>query len=101
MYRQSIYLSVQRSERHPPQAFAPPPRRIEAFKHFFALEAMDLLNSQNVIDFLIRHYMAFRLNLRTELFRRDLADWAKRVRDEGLPPAILRDEASYALRARL
>ena len=100
-YRQSIDLTVKRSERYPPQAFATPRRRTEAFKHSFALEAMNLINSFNVIDFSALQTMAFRRNLRAELFRRDQMDWAKRVRDEGLSRDLLRGEALRGLRPRL
>ena len=100
-YRQSLDLTARHSERRPPQAFAPPRRRTKAFKHSFAQETMDLLNSFNITDFSAQPTMAFKRNLRAELFRRDLVDWAKRVRDEGLSRDLLRGEALRGFRPRL
>ena len=46
-----VNLDLRRSDRHPPQPFEPPPRRTEAYKHSFALRAMDLLNTIHCTSF--------------------------------------------------
>ena len=46
-YRLNVDLELRRSNRRPPQPFEPPPRGTEVFKHSFALDALDLLNSIN------------------------------------------------------
>ena len=86
--RLSFDLDLRRSDRHPPQPFEPPPRRTEAFRHSFALEAMDLLNSLYWIDFSPSRIGTFKRTLRDTLFRRDISDWNLRVLNEGLPTRL-------------
>ena len=87
--RQLVDITVRRSERHPPQPFVPHTPRTEAYKHSFTLEAMSLLNSVNVTQFSLAKLSAFRHSLFEILFARDMADWARRVRDERLPIGLL------------
>ena len=87
--RLNVNLDLRRSDRRPPQPFEPPPRRTEAYKHSFALEAIDLLNSIYFTDFTPANLPLFKRILRDALFRRDVIDWNTRVRNEGLPPCLL------------
>ena len=87
--RLNVDLELRRSNRHPPQPFEPPPRRTEAFKHSFALEALDLLNSINFTSFTPAHLPLLKRTLRDALFSRDAADWNARVRNKGLPTRLL------------
>ena len=80
-----VDLDLRRSDRHPPQPFEPPPRRTEAYKHSFALRAMDLLNSIHCTSFSSSGITSFKRILRDAHFRRDIADWNLRVLNEGLP----------------
>ena len=84
-YRLHVDLELRRSNRRPPQPFEPPLRRTEAFKHSFALEALDLLNSINFTSFTPAHLPLLKRTLRNALFSRDVADWNALVRNEGLP----------------
>ena len=86
--RQLIDVTVRRSDRRPPQAFVPHTPRTEAYKHSFTLEAISLLNTFNVIEFSPAKLQAFR-HLFNTLFARDMADWARRVRDERLSARLL------------
>ena len=52
-----VDLDLRRSDRHPPQPFEPFPRRPEAYKHSFALRAMDLLNHPLHKFFPLRHHV--------------------------------------------
>ena len=70
----SFDLDLRRSDRHPPQPFEPSLRRTEAFRHSFALEAMDLLNSLYWIDFSPSRIETFKRILRDTLFRHDISD---------------------------
>ena len=86
--RQSIDIIVRRSGRHPPQAFAPRTSRTEALKHSFTLEAMSLLNSVSVTVFYPRALSFFKRSLFDTLFARDMADWARCLRDERLSRSL-------------
>ena len=77
--RVSVDLDLCRSERHPHQPFELPPRRTEAYKHSFALEEMDLLNSTHWSDFSPSRIASFKRTLRDTLFRCDIAGWNLRV----------------------
>ena len=101
--RLNIDLEVGRSNRRPPQPFEPPPRRTEAFKHSFALEALDLLNSINFTSFTPGHLPLLKRTLRDALFNRDVADWNAHLSNEGLPTRLLfRTQTPLTqLRARL
>ena len=83
-YRVNVDLDIRRSTRHPLKPFEPPARRTEAFKHSFALEAMELLNSMCISDFSETALPSFKRLLRSTLFARDVADWNLRVLREGL-----------------
>ena len=87
--RLDVDVDWHRSARRPPQPFEPPPRRTEAFKHSFALEAMDLLNCIQFTSFTLPNLLPFKQRLRDALFSRDVADWNARVRNEGLPTRLL------------
>ena len=50
---------------------------------------MSLLNSVNVTEFSLAKLSAFRHFLFEILFARDMADWARRVRDERLSIGLL------------
>ena len=89
--RLQVDIDLRRSARRPPQPFEPPPRRTEAFKHSFALEAMDLLNSIYFTTFTPSNFLNLKRLLRDVLFSRDVADWNARVRNEGLPTRLLFD----------
>ena len=65
---------------------------------------MDLLSLlQEQISFSPSNAQSFKLSLRVTLFNRDIADWAKLVRDKRLSPSLLFSPAVQAnlLRARL
>ena len=87
--RQNIDVIVRRSDRHPPQAFAPRTTRTEALKHSFTLKAISLLNSISITVFTPRALSSFKRSLFDTLFARDMADWARCVRDERLPRSLL------------
>ena len=82
-------LNVDLELRRSCQLFEPPPRRTETFKHSFALEALDLLNSINFTSFTPAHLSLLKRTLRDALFNRDVADWNARVCNEGLPTRLL------------
>ena len=82
--RQNVDVIVRCSERHPHQAFVPLTPRTKALKHSFILEAMSLLNSISVTDFSIASLPHFKNHLFNLLLKRDMADWARRVRIERL-----------------
>ena len=82
-------FDLRRLRRRPPQPFEPPPRRTEAFKHSFALVAMELLNSIQFTNFAPASLQLFKRTLRDALFNRDVADWNARVLHEGLPSCLL------------
>ena len=77
--RLNVDLELRRSNRRPPQPIEPPPRQTEAFKHSFALEALDLLNSINFTSFTPAHLPLLKRTLRDALFNRYVADWNVRV----------------------
>ena len=87
--RLTIDVIVCRSDRHPPQAFAPSTSRTEALKHSFTLKAMSLLNSISVTVFTPLALSSFKRSLFDTLFARVMADWARRVRDERLSRRLL------------
>ena len=87
--RLDVDVDLRRSARRPPQPFEPPPRLTEAFKHSFALEAMDLLNSIHFTGFTPSNLLPFKRLLRDALFSRDVTDWNARVRNEGLSTRLL------------
>ena len=101
--RLDVDVDLRRSNRRPPQPFEPPPRRTEAYKHSFALEAMDLLNSIYFTNFKPASLSTFKATLRDALFRRDVTDWNTRVRNEGLSSRLLHHlpQSVAAPRARL
>ena len=86
--RLNVDLVLRLSDRHPPQSFELPPRRTEAYKHSFALEAMDLLNFIHYTNFTLANLPHFKRTVRDALFRRDVVDWNARVRNEGLPSCL-------------
>ena len=50
---------------------------------------MSLLNTLNITEFSPAKVLAFRQHLFNILFARDMADWARRVRDERLSARLL------------
>ena len=87
--RLDVDVDLRRSARRPRQPFESPPRRTEAFKHSFALEAMDLLNSIHFTGFSPSNLLPFKRLLRDTLFSRDVADCNARVRNEGPSTRLL------------
>ena len=57
--RLNIDLDLRRSAPNLLQSFEPPQRRNEAFKHSFALKALDLLNLLHVTDFSPANFPSF------------------------------------------